>query len=155
MPSAGESFRDLVLQLRGRTGLTQRELASRIGVHARSIQGWEVGINFPGVASLKALIAVGLQAGGFTPGREAEEAQALWAAAVRDAPRFRMPFEHGWFQQMAAGEHEPVQNDVRPIVTAPPAQPKAPNGARRESWGEAPDVAGFVNRVSERALVRQ
>src|SRR5262249_8638208 len=26
---------------------------------------------------------------------------------------------------------------------------------RRESWGEAPDVAGFLNRVSERALVRQ
>ena len=65
-----ESFRDLVLRLRGRTSLTQREFAARIGVHARSIQGWEVGLNFPGVASLKALIVAGLQAGGFTPGRE-------------------------------------------------------------------------------------
>src|SRR3712207_7048177 len=34
----GESFRGLVLQLRGRTGLTQRELAERIGVHVTSIR---------------------------------------------------------------------------------------------------------------------
>ena len=41
MPSAdhaaGECFRDLVLRLRGRSGLTQREIATRIGV-ARSGQ---------------------------------------------------------------------------------------------------------------------
>src|SRR3954468_14532310 len=99
--AAGESFRDLVLRLRGRTGLTQRELATRMGVNSRSIQGWELGANYPGVASLKELIAAVLQAGGFTPGREAEEAQALWAAAVRDAPRFRMPFDGAWFTQIA------------------------------------------------------
>src|SRR5262245_35950756 len=109
---AGGSFRDLVLRLRGRTGLTQRELATRIGVHARSIQGWEVGDTFPGVASLKALIATGLQAGGFTPGREAEEARALWAAAVHDAPRFRMPFDDVWFRQSAAGRRDPDQDDI-------------------------------------------
>jgi transcriptional regulator with XRE-family HTH domain len=102
MPSddqtADESFRDLVLQLRGRTGLTQRELATRIGVAARSIQGWELGTNYPGPASLKALVAAGFEAGGFTTGREGEEARALWAAAVRDAPRFRMPFDGAWFE---------------------------------------------------------
>ena len=87
--SACDSFRDLVLQLRGRTGLTQRDLAARIGVHARSIQGWEVGVNFPGVASLKALIAAVLQAGGFTVGREAEEAQALWMRSADDHRRHR------------------------------------------------------------------
>ena len=32
----------------------------------------------------------------------AEEARALWAAAVRDAPRFRMPFDDAWFEQIAA-----------------------------------------------------
>src|SRR3954462_15129128 len=61
-----ESFRGLVLRLRGRTGLTQRELAMRSGVHVSSIQGWESGDNHPGVASLKSLIAAGLPAGSFT-----------------------------------------------------------------------------------------
>src|SRR5690349_17092400 len=73
----GESFRGLVLQLRGRSGLTQRQLAERIGVHVTSIRGWEAGTNYPGVGSLQALIAVGLQAGGFTAGQERQEAEAL------------------------------------------------------------------------------
>ena len=153
--TTGESFRGLVLQLRGRTGLTQRELAARIGVHVSSIQGWEAGANYPGVASLQALIAAGLQAGGFTAGREREEAQALWAAALRDAPRFRMPFDGAWFEQIAAGRREPVQDDAERAVAAPPAPLATAGSARRASWGEAPDVAGFLGRASEREMLRQ
>src|SRR4051812_13469253 len=96
----GESFRGLILQLRGRSGLTQRELATRVGVSVSSIQGWEAGDNYPGLASLKALIMVGLQAGGFTAGREQDDAIALWTAALRDAPRFRTPFDGPWFEQL-------------------------------------------------------
>src|SRR5215212_11240263 len=112
----GESFRDLVLQLRGRTGLAQREVATRIGAHVGSIQGWEAGTHYPGVASLQALIAVGLHAGGFTTGRECEEAQALWAAALRDAPRFRTPFDGAWFERIAAGRRGAVQVDADSTV---------------------------------------
>ena len=159
MPSAdhaaGESFRDLVLRLRGRTGLTQRELATRIGVNARSIQGWEVGANYPGVASLKALIAAGLQAGGFAAGREAEEAQALWAAALRDAPRFRMPFDGAWFEQIAAGRHEPDQDDAERTVAAPPVTAHDDRGCTARVLGRGTGRRGFLNRVSERALVSQ
>jgi transcriptional regulator with XRE-family HTH domain len=79
---SGEGFRGRLLRLRGRTGLTQRELATRIGVHVTSIQGWEAGVIYPSVASLQALIAAGLQAGGFTAGREREEALALWGATL-------------------------------------------------------------------------
>jgi WD40 repeat protein/transcriptional regulator with XRE-family HTH domain len=153
--AADERFRDLVLQLRGRTGLTQRELAGQIGVTARSIQGWELGTNYPGVASLKALIAAGLRAGAFTPGREVEEVQALWAAALRDAPRFRMPFDGAWFEQITAGGRDPEQHDTERIVAAPSTPHTRTERRRRESWGEAPDVTSFLNRVSERALVRQ
>jgi transcriptional regulator with XRE-family HTH domain len=32
-----EKFQGLLLQCRGRTGLTQRELAARLGVHMRSV----------------------------------------------------------------------------------------------------------------------
>lgn len=150
----GESFRGLVLQLRGRIGLTQRELAARVGVNVSSIQGWEAGVNYPGVASLKALIVAGLQAGSLTEGHEREEAQTLWAAALRDAPRFRTPFDAAWFEQLV-GRREPVKDQAASAVAAPPAPPTTAGGARRESWGEAPDVAGFLGRGSERALLRQ
>ena len=153
--TTGESFRGLVLQLRGRTGLTQRELATRIGVNSRSIQGWEVGANYPGVASLKALIAAGLQAGGFTAGRETEEAQALWAAAARDAPRFRMPFDGAWFERLVAGRREPVRDDVPSDDAAPMGPRSSTSGPARVSWGVAPDVVNFVGRASEREVLRQ
>src|SRR5262245_52877337 len=45
---AAEGFRGLVLLLRGRTGLTQRELAARVGVHAHSVQVWEAGLSADG-----------------------------------------------------------------------------------------------------------
>src|SRR5215204_4806651 len=138
-----ESFPDLVLQLRGRIGLTQRDLAARLGVHAHSIQGWESGASFPGAASLQALMTVGLRAGGFTAGREAEEAARLWAAAVREAPRFRTPFDPDWFSELLAGQRRPTPDAARKVVTAR-AAPQVLASAPRQSWGEAPDVAGFL-----------
>src|SRR5262249_5936038 len=110
--TTGESFHGLVLRLRGRTGLTQRELAARVGVNVNSIQGWEAGATYPGVASLKALVLASVQAGGFSAGREREEVQALWAAALREAPRFRIPFDHAWFEQIVVGPREPVLDDT-------------------------------------------
>ena len=73
----GESLCSLVPRLRGRIGLTQRELAAQVGVHVHSVQGWEAGTNFPGAASLQALIVAGSWAERFTAGREAEEAALL------------------------------------------------------------------------------
>src|SRR5262245_12698401 len=150
-----ESFRGLVLRLRGRTGLTQRELATRVGVHVGSIHGWEAGANYPGVASLQALIAVGLQAGGFTTGHEREEARALWAAALRDAPRLRTPFDRTWFERLVVERREPVPDDSEAAIVPPSTPHTSFRSARRESWGEAPDVAEFLNRVSERETLRQ
>jgi transcriptional regulator with XRE-family HTH domain len=95
MRAEGETFRGLLLRLRGRIGLTQRELATRVGVNVSSIQGWEGGANYPSVASLKPMIATLLRADGFTAGREAEEADcgactadiiAAALAAARQVP---------------------------------------------------------------------
>src|SRR3712207_3767309 len=86
---SGDSFRGLLLQLRGRIGLTQRELAARLDVHTHSVQAWEAGTSCPGAGSLRALIAAAAQAGGFTPGDEVAEAAALWSAAMRESPRLR------------------------------------------------------------------
>jgi DNA-binding XRE family transcriptional regulator len=41
-----ESFQGLLLRHRGRTGLTQRQLATRVGVSRGSLQGWEAGLNY-------------------------------------------------------------------------------------------------------------
>ncbi len=61
---AGESFQGLLLRHRGRTGLTQRELAARVGVSKRTLQDWEAGVSYPGVERLQALIAAFLASGG-------------------------------------------------------------------------------------------
>ena len=53
---AAESFRDLLLRHRGRTGLTQLELAGRVGAGRRTVQDWEAGINHPSAGLQRALI---------------------------------------------------------------------------------------------------
>src|SRR5262245_36877855 len=151
---SGESFRGLLLRLRGRVDLTQRELAARMGVHAHAIQGWEAGATYPGPASLRALIAALARAGGLTAGREAEEAAALWAAAVREAPRLRTPFDAAWFDRLRAAPPGPDRGAFPAEAAAAPAARPTSGGARRQSWGEAPDVAGFVGRAAEREVLR-
>ena len=109
--TTGEDFSSLVLLLRGRTGLTQRELATRVGVSVSSIQGWEAGVTYPSPASLQALIEAGLDSGGFLAAHEIEEARVLWAAALRNAPRFRTPFDVGWLEGLIARRHRLVREE--------------------------------------------
>src|SRR5437764_6398206 len=92
-----ESFQGLLLRHRGRTGLTQRQLASAVGVHMRSIQDWEAGVNYPSAERLRALVAAFLSVGGMTASAEASEAEALWAMALREATRMQTPFDPRWF----------------------------------------------------------
>ena len=96
----GESFQGLLLRHRGRTGLTQRELAARTGVSKRTLQDWEAGVSYPGVERLQALIAAFLSSGGQAAGHETVEAQELWSAALREAPRLHTPFDPTWFNAL-------------------------------------------------------
>src|SRR6266702_5308505 len=93
---AAESFRGLVLRHRGRAGLTQRELATSLGVSRRTVQDWEAGLSHPSAEGLEALIAALLAAGGLRVGHERDEARELWAAVLRETPRMRTPFDDGW-----------------------------------------------------------
>jgi transcriptional regulator with XRE-family HTH domain len=77
---AGEPFQGLLLRHRGRTGLTQIQLAARLDVTQRTVQDWEAGVNHPSAVRLQRLIAVLLESRGLGAGRGAEEACALWAA---------------------------------------------------------------------------
>jgi WD40 repeat protein/transcriptional regulator with XRE-family HTH domain len=150
----GDDFRGLVLQLRGRLGLTQRELAARMDVHAHSIQAWEAGSSYPGAASLRALILVGVRAGAFTSGAEMAEAAALWDAAMREAPRLRTPFDRAWFDEIL-GASGAAGAPSRPSAAPAVVPRQLPPEARRQSWGDAPDVASFLGRAHERELLRQ
>src|SRR5262245_27580047 len=154
---AGESFRGLVLRLRGRTGLTQRELATRVGASRRAVQDWESGLNYPSPERLRALILVLLDAGGLTVGREAAEAHELWAAVLRAAPRMHTPFDEVWFGERLAARVAPEAADGlsdRPPAVRVARAAAVEAGELRQDWGEASDVLGFVGHAGELTALR-
>jgi WD40 repeat protein/transcriptional regulator with XRE-family HTH domain len=148
-----QAFRDLLLRHRGRTGLTQHQLAERVGVHWRSIQDWENGAKFPGAERLAALVRVLLETRGLTAGREAAEAQALWAAVESAAPRARAPFDTSWFASLMAerpsplGLAAPARDSIAARLIARAAGAELPE--RSQDWGDAPDLLGFIGRSNE------
>jgi transcriptional regulator with XRE-family HTH domain len=151
-----ESFQGLLLRHRGRTGLTQRQLSARVGVSRGSVQDWEAGLKYPDAQHLQALIGAYLESGGLTVGGEATEAQALWTAALREAPRMQTPFDAVWWAGLIARRAESTRPEGLPheevVVTDASASGAS---ARRQDWGEAPDVLGFVGRAAEVATLRE
>lgn len=135
-----ESFQSIALRLRGRTGLTQHQLAAMLGMHWRSIQGWESGANYPTAESLRSLMAAYLRAGGFTVGNEAVEAAAFWSAALRQSPRLRTSFDDVWWAALVAQQI--------------PRLPASAADGGRQDLGEAPDVQGFQGREAELATLQ-
>jgi WD40 repeat protein/transcriptional regulator with XRE-family HTH domain len=145
-----ESFRGLLLRHRGRTGLTQRALASRLGASRRTVQDWEAGLSHPSAEGLRALLAALLEAGGLTVGREAAEAQESWAAVLRETPRMRAPFDEAWFAGLLAAHAAPPA----PVGAVPTAAAGAGAVECDQDWGEAPAVHGFVDRAEELRALR-
>jgi WD40 repeat protein len=141
------SFRGLIILHRGRTELTQRQVAARLQLNERSIQAWEAGVSYPSSESLRALIALYLASGGFAGGQELPEATSLWAAAQREAPRMRSPFDPTWFAQLIAD------------TTAVPSSTSVPTTVQslesRQDWSDAPDISTFVGRERELRVLRE
>src|SRR5438445_9757068 len=96
----GQRLRGLLLRLRGRAGVTQRALAALLGLSEQAIRNWEAGRDSPSAARLQALIALYLERGVFTAGREEEEARALWALLRREAAQRTPPFDAAWFASL-------------------------------------------------------
>jgi WD40 repeat protein/transcriptional regulator with XRE-family HTH domain len=151
-----ERFSGLLLRLRGRTGLTQRQLAGRVGVNIRSVQDWESGVNRPSAQRLQALVEALLAAGGFTAGHELDEAEELADAARHEAPRQHPPFDRDRFERRLAERGDGVMGARRVPggVATPVAADLAPVLERRQDWGDAPDVRAFVGRADELATLR-
>jgi WD40 repeat protein/transcriptional regulator with XRE-family HTH domain len=152
---ANESFRGLLLLHRGRSGLTQRDLAARVGVSTRAVQLWESGISYPSAPALQSLIAVLLEAGGFSVGQETAEVEDLWEAALREAPRLHTPLDPIWWATLRSGPA--AETAPERVVGDGAGSAAAVNQAPgpREHWGEAPDVREFVGRDAERMELRQ
>src|SRR5450432_2636296 len=154
-----ERFAGLLLRHRGRTGLTQRQLASRIGVHRRSIQCWESGDNYPSAVRLQAVIGAFLQTRGFAVGEEEAEAEALWDAALWEASRMAVPFDHVWFRALSNNAETGSPPGGLPVaaVHSAPMHAAEPSMAEvnREDWADAPDIAECVGRDRELGTLRQ
>lgn len=152
-----ETFADLLLRHRGRTGLTQSRLAARLGVTRRSIQDWESGAYYPSAERLQVLIQVLIESGGLTSGNEAVEVHELWAAALRDAPRMHTPLDDVWLRKLLGDAAPPQMNQLaREQMPGASAASRADTAGveLHQDWGEAPDVLGFVGRTEELTTVR-
>src|SRR6266567_1575225 len=113
------SFRSLALMLRGRAGLTQRELASAIGVSDRTVQVWEAGLGHPRAQRLQRLIALYMQIGVFRTGREGPEAAALWSAALETGRRFKSAFDAEWFAGLLPADQHHQSRAARLLAESP------------------------------------
>jgi WD40 repeat protein/DNA-binding XRE family transcriptional regulator len=140
------SFQSLAVMLRGRAGLTQREVATAIGASERSVQLWEAGAGFPSAASLQRLIAEYLARGGFNVGSEMAEAVALWESALISAPRLRAPFDADWFRALLQSRDDPTTGG---LLSAGQRMPSS------RDWGEAPAVSAFYGRELEQAILQR
>jgi DNA-binding XRE family transcriptional regulator len=151
----GEDFHGLLLRFRGRTALTQRQVATRIGASARSIQAWEAGVSYPGTNSLKALITCFVESDGFARGQEAAEAEALWLAVLYESPRHRPPFDTAWFADLVSRQPQAAEANQGSAPVAPPPALTGVRMTRLMDWGDAPDVLGFVGRVHEIEMITE
>jgi transcriptional regulator with XRE-family HTH domain len=133
---ASEEFRGLVLRFRGRTRLSQAQLAARARVHLRSIQAWESGLSLPSTERLQALIVAFLDSGGFAPDDAEGEARALWSAVEHASSRQHPQFDARWFAEQQGGR-----------VTA--------TELVSQDWAEAPDTSGFIGRAAELESLRR
>ncbi len=66
------AFGQSMLTLRTKLGLTQAELADRLGVSRRAVGEWELGSSYPKAEHLKALLALAVGQQAFAAGREEE-----------------------------------------------------------------------------------
>src|SRR2546421_9962860 len=80
------AFGQSMLTLRTKLGLTQAELADRLGVSRRAGGEWELGSSYPKAEHLKQLIELAVKQQAFPAGRGAEEIRALWEAAGQKVP---------------------------------------------------------------------
>src|SRR5438270_13217669 len=90
-------FAQLLVTLRRKAGLTQKEMAFQVGMAGKSIRNWEGGSYYPTAVHLQKLIELYLDKDVFEPGHEREEARALWEQFQKSTQRSSILFDEQWF----------------------------------------------------------
>jgi WD40 repeat protein/transcriptional regulator with XRE-family HTH domain len=141
----------LALMLRGRAGLTQRELASAIGVSDRTVQVWEAGLGLPSASTLQRVIALYTHVGAFRKGREGHEAAALWGAALETGGRFKSAFDAEWFASVLATTEASRGPRAAPGPAGERADPMTSRllAIAQRAVGHTPAVGVFHGRIYE------
>jgi len=89
------TFGQAMLSLRTTMGLTQADLAERLGVSRKAIVRWEGGFSYPKAEHLKALLSFAIGQHAFPSGREEEEVRAFWHAAHQ-----KVSLDESWLQRL-------------------------------------------------------
>jgi transcriptional regulator with XRE-family HTH domain len=88
-------FGQAMLTLHTSLGLTQADLAERLGVSRRALADWEIGSAYPKAEHLKAFLGLCVRASVFAAGREEEQIRALWRAA-----RQKVLLDEPWLSEL-------------------------------------------------------
>ena len=139
-----DRFGLLALTLREKTGLTQAEVASELGVSERTIRHWEGGTAYPASDNLKQLIALYLHKGAFLNGHERDEVKVFWEQAIESASRRKALFDERWFDELLSQYHAPVQHSQDNLSLL-----------HQTDWGEAIEVAAFYGREQDLLTLRE
>ncbi|HEU5227922.1 MAG TPA: NB-ARC domain-containing protein [Ktedonobacteraceae bacterium] len=138
-----------LLALRRKAGLTQEEMADRVGVSEKAIRNWEGGTSYPGLFNLQKLIETLLFNNALTPGHERDEARTLWEQASESASRSIGSFDEQLFatvleQHRTRSEEHVQETSLGPVL-----------GERgvllRDSAITTYDVSSFYGRENELA----
>src|ERR1019366_5868425 len=112
---AQKSLSGKLALLRYRVRMSQGQVAMHLAVALTTVNNWETGVARPNAMNLQRVIAFYLQQGGFTVGKEWEEASQLWAVSPNKAD-----FDAVWFQaQLTAHDVDEVTKSKKDILIDP------------------------------------
>ncbi len=156
-------FAQLLVTLRRRACLTQKDVALWVGAAEKSVRNWEGGSNYPSELNLRKLIELYLDKHVFAPGLEQDEAHTLWEQLRNSSPRRIGLFDEQWFatlsQQWQAHKQEesqpqalPQSPELHPLtIPETTTQNAFPPRLSRRDWSEMIDVTVWYGRTDEMA----
>src|SRR5690349_597993 len=101
-PDQDDVFGHLMRTLRSRMGITQSELATRLGVSRHAVADWEIRGKHPTVQHLQEFISLAVQHKVFSGVKAADDIRSLWSAANQ-----KVLLDEAWLSQLLATELSP------------------------------------------------
>src|SRR5579863_329533 len=136
--------------------LTQREIATRIGVALEAVKFWLGGLNSPGEAHLAALLEIFLLEGGFEEGREREEAFAVWTVLEKYRPSAFPEVSMRKALSQLREQKSGAQRKSEPPSSMTWGDDPRLLSRERIDWGEGiPSTEDFFGRQKNLARLRQ